>query len=264
MPAELDGLRLAFLSDFHVGSAHSRAMTRKAFEAIAADPPDIVLLGGDYFDNGNWQGNLNAFDDLAAFPHVAAVLGNHDHRHGSESVQTIASELRKRGARVLVNERTEFSIRGRNVAIAGVDDPYTHHDDLTAALRPNGSGPTTPLILLAHAPTIADTLPVGGAAIVLSGHTHGGQIRLSPAKRITPLDSAWYLDRVFGRPISRLQRGFHWERGAVFYVANGIGTTRLPVRLGAPPEILIVYLSAIPPHPDAPCDAVKRYVDVLG
>lgn len=161
---------------------------------------------------------------------------------------------------MLRNTSVSLRLRDWNVTIAGVDDPYTNHDDLEQTLR----GSDSPLILLAHAPVIESSLEPGMAGLVLTGHTHGGQIRLSPAKTLTPLDSTFYLDRLVGRRVSKYQRGFHWVRGNLLYVSNGIGTTRLPVRFMAPPEVTIFHLSREAPHTDEPCDSADRYVEDIG
>ncbi|HEX3724346.1 MAG TPA: hypothetical protein VHV31_16275, partial [Nitrolancea sp.] len=67
-----------------------------------------------------------------------------------------------------------------------------------------------------------------------------------------------------GRRVSRYQRGFHWVNGNLLYVSNGIGTTRLPIRFMAPPEIAIFHLSKAAPHPDVACDVAARYVEDIG
>lgn len=261
MPERLDGLRVAFLTDFHVGGPGSGAdLTRQSIELLAQEQPDLVLLGGDYVDKGRWQDESRAFDDLAQFPNVIGVLGNHDHRGGRAVSQTIKDGMAKRGVVILQNESVSVRLRNTDVAIAGVDDPYTGHDDVTRALH----GETWPLVLLAHAPVIEQSMTPGLAGLILCGHTHGGQVRLSPTRTLTPLDSTFYLDRVFGRPASRYQRGFHWVKGNLLYVSNGIGTTRLPIRFMAPPEITIFHLSKAAPHPDLSCDSSKRFVEDIG
>ncbi len=261
LPEQLDGLRVAFLTDFHVGGPGSgEELTRQAIELIAQEQPDLVLLGGDYVDKGRWQEDSSAFNDLSRFSSVVGVLGNHDHRGGRHVAQTIKEGMARRGVVILENESISVRMRNTDVTIAGVDDPYTGHEDFARTLR----GGSSPLVLLAHAPVIDDKLTPGMAGLILCGHTHGGQVRLSPARTLTPFDSTFYLDRVFGRPASRYQRGFHWAKGNLLYVSNGIGTTRLPIRFMAPPEITIFHLSKVAPHPDNPCDSPERYVEDIG
>jgi len=261
LPAELDGLRVAFLSDFHVaGPGRGASLTQQAIEIVAQERPDLVLLGGDYFDKGRWDDSSKVFDGLTAFSNVIGVLGNHDQKGGKHVAERVRQGMARRGAVILQNSAISVRVRDCDVTIAGVDDPYTNHDDLEQTLRGN----PWPLILLAHAPVIETSLEPGMAGLVLSGHTHGGQIRLSPAKTLTPLDSTFYLDRLVGRRISKYQRGFHWVNGNLLYVSNGIGTTRLPIRFMAPPEVTIFHLSKNAPHPDQACDAAARYVEDIG
>jgi predicted MPP superfamily phosphohydrolase len=261
LSAELEGLRVAFLTDFHVGGpGPGESLTAQAFDLMAQEQPDLILLGGDYFDKGRWDDTSTVFDGLSAFTNVIGVLGNHDQKRGEGVAERVCQGMAQRGVVMLRNSSTKVRLRDRDVTIAGVDDPYTNHDNLEQSLRESAP----PLILLAHAPVIESSLEPGMAGLVLTGHTHGGQIRLSPAKTLTPLDSTFYLDRLFGRRVSKYQRGFHWVRGNLLYVSNGIGTTRLPVRFMAPPEVTIFHLSREAPHTDEPCDSADRYVEDIG
>ncbi|HVX30001.1 MAG TPA: metallophosphoesterase [Nitrolancea sp.] len=261
LPAELEGLRVAFLSDFHVGGpGQGRNLTSQALDLVAQEQPDLILLGGDYFDKGHWDNESGVFDALSAFPRVVGVLGNHDQKRGEGVAERVCRGMEQRGVTILRNSTITLRLRDCDVTIAGVDDPYSNHDDLERTLR----GSAWPLILLAHAPVIESSLEPGMAGLVLTGHTHGGQIRLSPAKMLTPLDSTFYLDRVMGRRVSKYQRGFHWVRGNLLYVSNGIGTTRLPIRFMAPPEVTIFHLSREAPHSDKSCDSADRYVEDIG
>ena len=261
LPAELEGLRVAFLSDFHVdGPGRGENLTVQALDLVAQEQPDLVLLGGDYFDKGRWDDASTAFDGLSAFSNVIGVLGNHDQKRGERVAEKVCEGMARRGVVILRNSAISLRLRDRDVTIAGVDDPYTNHDDLGRTL----GNADSPLILLAHAPVIETSLEPGMAGLILTGHTHGGQIRLSPAKTLTPLDSTFYLDRLVGRRISKYQRGFHWAHGNLLYVSNGIGTTRLPVRFMAPPEVTIFHLSREAPHTDEPCDSADRYVEDIG
>ncbi len=261
LPVELEGLRVAFLSDFHVGGpGPCDDLTQQAIELVAQEQPELVLLGGDYVDHGHWSEDAPAFNELKGFTHVIGVLGNHDHKGGRRTVTAVKEGLEHRGVVMLRNQSVNVRVRDTDVTIAGVDDPYTGHDDFEKALR----GVERPLILLSHAPVIEDELRPGMAGMILCGHTHGGQIRLSPSKTLTPLDSTFYLDHFFGRPVSKYQRGFHWAKGNLLYVSNGIGMTRWPIRFMAPPEVAIFHLTTDIPHQDEPCDSADRYVEDIG
>lgn len=258
LPDQLEGLRVAYLTDFHVGGPGAGdELTRQAIQIIAQEQPDLVLLGGDYVDKGRWRDDAPAYNGLSDFPNVVGVFGNHDHRGGEQVVDAIRTGMARRGVVILQNKSISLRLRDTDVTIAGIDDPYTGHEDFRETFR----GASWPLVLLAHAPVIEEHLEPGMAGLILCGHTHGGQIRLSPARTVSMLDSTFYLDRIYGKPISRFLRGFHWVRGNLVYVSNGIGTTRFPVRFMAPPEITIFHLSKSAPHPDEPCDSAERYVE---
>lgn len=260
----LEGVRLAFLSDFHMyGRGRNRTMTRRAVKLVAAERPELVLLGGDFYDHAAWYRDGAVFAPLAAGgSQVFGVLGNHDFRGGRVNAREITGLLERQGVRVLRNQSTTTSVLGREVVISGVDDPYLRRDDLAAALDDVPAG-QHPLVLLAHAPSIVNGLPVGAADLVLSGHTHGGQIRLSPWRQLSPLDISFYLDRLYHRPLSRLQRGFQWTRGCLVYVTTGVGMTRWPLRFLAPPEVVFLTLTTGPADAAVGCDTAARYVRSL-
>ena len=178
---QLEGLRVAFLSDFHVnGPGVESDLARRAIEVTLQEEPDLVLLGGDYFDSAKSKMMTDAFDGLTSFEHVFGVLGNHDFRYGDQSARAVADVLEQRGVCVLRNSAVSVRIRDRDVTIVGVDDPYLERDDVDRALVMAREEATRPLIFMAHAPTLVSRLPVGIASLVLCGHTHGGQVRLSP------------------------------------------------------------------------------------
>lgn len=260
---DIEGLRIAFLTDFHIhGPGDNRRVTAQAFAATARFQPDLTLLGGDYFDHALWEGGEEAFRDLSATGPILGVLGNHDVFRGEHHAAAIVRILEQSGICILRNRAVTVPVRGREIIIAGVDDPFTHRADLASALS-EVPADRRPLILLSHAPLLADITPPGATGMILSGHTHGGQIRLSPFKTLTPLDISWYLDGLLDKPQSRCHRGIHWVRGNLIFVSNGIGTTHWPIRFLAPPEVLILNLTASPVDPTAPCDSPRRYVQSL-
>lgn len=140
---------------------------------------------------------------------------------------------------MLRNEHRVLSLRGggRFVVVA-VDDPSLGHDDLPAAMAglPDERQAALPAILLGHAPDIADRAPAGRFALVLAGHTHGGQIRFSPFKRRTPLE----LPMIAGGLDSAYARGTHLVRGNPLSVNAGLGVSGIPFRFLAPPEVVLL------------------------
>lgn len=260
LPPELEGLRAAFLSDFHLhGPRGNRRVARAALAAVERERPDMVFLGGDYFDHAQWEDDGTAFEAIGAWATPTfAVLGNHDFKGGRGNSEAIAALLERQGVCVLRNTSVRVRVRDRDVVIAGVDDPYLELANVEKALgRSQGE---RPLVLLAHAPSIAPLLPPGAAGLVLTGHTHGGQVRLSPVTTLSPLDISFYLDRLYRRPSSPYQRGFHWVRGSLLYVTTGLGVTRWRMRFLAPPEVVFLHFTAHPADPAAPCDDARRYV----
>ncbi len=259
---ETPALRIAFLTDFHVGGPGFGAqLTRTGLRSLLAWQPDLVLLGGDYFDQGRLV-CTDAFDLLASFERVYAVLGNHDHRRGSERAAAITRFLRERGVQVLRNERRMLDIPRADgstvsVELIGLDDPYTGLADRQLLAHPPGPAMR---ILLVHTPSILEQLPLGCADLLLCGHTHWGQVRLSRSPYLTALDAARYLDRWRRKPHSRLQRGWFWVNGVLAYVSSGLGTTQLPLRFFAPPELVRLELGPASPDCRWPCDDPRFYV----
>lgn len=263
LPPSLEGVRIAFITDFHIhGPGDNDRIAQRAFATVERLQPDLTLLGGDYFDHAHWEGGEKTFTELRTTGPVLGVLGNHDLFRGDRHAGTIARILEQSGVRMLRNQAVTVPVRGHEVIIAGVDDPFTRRADLAATLSTAPPG-KRPLVLLSHAPVIADTIPPASAGLILCGHTHGGQIRLSPFQTLTPLDISWYLDGPRGKPPSRYHRGIHWVHGNLLFVSNGIGTTHSPIRFLAPPEVLILELTAEPVDHAAPCDSSSRYVQPL-
>ena len=233
-PATEAPLRVALLSDLHVGSPHwGLARLDTLVERTNAEAPDIILLAGDYVIDGVWFGTkimpepiAEGLGRLRAPGGVIAVLGNHD---GWNDGPRIRRALTARGIVVLENEVHTFTVRGATFAIAGLADL------LTGVPRPaetfDLAPPGAPIIALVHEPDVFSS--VGDRpALTLAGHTHGGQVYLPLIGRpVVPSD--------FGE---RYAAGHVVERGRHLFVTTGVGTSILPVRLGVPPEIAILTL----------------------
>jgi predicted MPP superfamily phosphohydrolase len=230
-----DGLRVAQLSDLHVGPRTSPATIRAAIAAANAFEPDLVVLTGDYVSRSRAEieGMRVQLGGLRA-PTVA-VLGNHDVWVDPRGA---AAALRGHGYEVLENRWTTLRLRGAPLAVVGVGDRMTRRDDVAAATRglpPRGS---TPLVL-AHGPRTADQLrALGRPALCLSGHTHGGQINLP---LLTPL--------FFASIQEPYVRG-HYRLGDVqLYVNRGVGMSGIRVRVNAPAEVTLATLRRAEPIP---------------
>jgi hypothetical protein len=229
LPAGFEGYRIAQLSDLHIGGLWPRRRAERWVTRLNALDVDLVALTGDYVTHGAafHHDIAEVLSSMRARDGAVAVLGNHDYFGDAEALVTL---LRARGVVVLRNEQRAITRGGDCLTIAGVDDTWARRDDVERAMsgRPSG-GPT---IALAHDPRLFPALARRGAALVLSGHTHWGQIAL-------PFWPTRY-------NLSRLSYRYHagvYRRGpATLYVSPGLGTTGPPLRLGAPPEITVLQL----------------------
>lgn len=230
--AELDGLRIAFVSDVHSGTFMDARDVARLFERVAEHDPHLVCLGGDLVNS--LPDEMLAFREplrhLAAPLGVWAVPGNHEYV-SERDLKTFRDVLSEAGVRVLVNEG-ERLVHGRaSLWLAGVDDHSLGRPDLPLALH--GAAPHEPVLLLSHHPDLFVESAAAGVDLTLAGHTHGGQIVLG------------------GRtPLRHTRLGYwrgHFRRGdAQLYVSRGAGVTILPLRVGAPAEIPIVTLRVRP------------------
>ncbi|HWU90777.1 MAG TPA: metallophosphoesterase [Kofleriaceae bacterium] len=213
-----DGVRIAQLSDIHVGHLTPRAHIRAAVDAANGAAPDLIVLTGDYV---GWRRSEAALagDQLAGLraSRVLAVLGNHDYFTWGAGVR---SALERNGYEVLRNQTTVATVRGAPLAVVGVDDPVTRHDDLDAAFA--GAPAGVPRVVLCHGPDRAPAIAERGAALVLSGHTHGGQIFV---RGIT--------DRLMKRIGLNYRRGrYDLAGGGTLYVTPGVGFSGITRRVG--------------------------------
>ena len=227
LPRRLDGLKVVQLSDIHHGPLTSRAQIERAVEVANSLQPDIVALTGDYVSHERKyvQPCAEMLGRLRARRGVYAVLGNHDNWVDAELVTDL---FRAEGIRVLKNEGLRFEDRGASFWLAGVDDTMVGLEDLPLALA--GSRDEELKLLLAHNPVILRRAARAGVDLVLSGHTHGGQV-------------AWRNERsASGRVRRRILRGLARRGETQIYVTRGLGTVVLPVRYGCPPEVTLLTL----------------------
>lgn len=224
----LDGLRIAFLSDVHAGSFLREQELVRLFERVQEQRPDLVLLGGDLINTREREILMfrEPLQRLRPRYGVFAVPGNHDHFFGPD-IGLWTAFLQEHGVEVLNNRGCRIEHGGGSFWLCGVDDLTEGTPDLAAALR--GRRDREPAILLAHHPDFFFEAAAVDIDLTLSGHTHGGQIRIA----------GW-------APIhhSRFgyERGWFTVNGCRLYVGRGVGVTVLPVRIDATPEIPIVTL----------------------
>lgn len=223
-----DGVRIAQLSDIHVGNMTPASHVRAAVDAANAARPDLVVLTGDYVCWRRHEAEM-VHDQLAGLRahRVLAVLGNHDYFTWGRGV---ASALEKNGYEVLRNQHTLVELHGASLALVGIDDPVTRHDDLDVAFK--GTHEKHTKVVLCHAPDAAPRLATRGADLVLSGHTHGGQIYI---KGIT--------DRLMKKVGLNYRRG-HFDFGKTrLYVTPGVGFSGVTRRMGEGTDAEVAVLT---------------------
>jgi len=226
LPAKLDGFRIVHLSDIHHSPFTGLDHIRRAVKISNRLKPDIFLLTGDYVSHHPEfiAPVAEVLAELNAVYGTYACLGNHDHWTDAELVTHL---FRGEGINVLINEGFRLETDNGSFWLAGVDDYMVGKTDVASSLK--GSYPDELKILLAHNPIIFRQSVRSGVDLTLSGHTHGGQIKLrDEEKRILPR--------------RKLSSGLHRRGNSQIYITRGIGTVVLPVRFQCPPEISLLEL----------------------
>lgn len=228
LPKKLDGLKIIHLSDMHHSPFTGLEHINRAIKVANRLKPDMFVLTGDFVshDTEYIKPVAQAIGQLKADYGVHACLGNHDHWTDPDMV---ADELNNVGINVLINEGQRAEIRGVGIWLAGVDDHMVGKTDLPAALK--GSFPDEFKLLLAHNPIIFRKAVRGSIDLTLSGHTHGGQVKM----RAKPEQKRLLRRR-------KLTAGLHQRKDSAIYITRGIGTVVLPVRYQCPPEISLLEL----------------------
>jgi uncharacterized protein len=230
LPEVLDGFRIVQLSDIHHSPFTSREQIKRAVDTANSLQPDIIALTGDYISKERRYAAPCAemLGRLRARHGVYAVLGNHDHWTDAALITDL---FRAEGITMLVNQGMRFEKNGAAFWLAGVDDTMVGLEDLSLALA--GSSEDELKLLLAHNPIILRRAARAGVDLVLSGHTHGGQVSLRPERSAS------------GRPRRRLLKGLARQGETQIYVTRGLGTVVLPVRFGCPPEVSLLELRCV-------------------
>lgn len=236
LPRRLDGLRILHISDLHLRPGSQLALELPAL--VADVPHDLLLYTGDFIDDDEGIDHVGAL--LSRMPSTApryGVLGNHDHQplgreRGRNNVPRLKRMLANAGVDLLTNESRALYDDG--LYLVGLDDPCTKHDNLRAATA--GVPRDACSIMLVHSPDMVLRLHGFQPSLMLSGHTHGGQIRLP---WLGPLITMSNLPR-------RAVMGLFSYAGVQVFVTRGIGYSGLDIRINCPAEATVLTLRAAP------------------
>lgn len=225
LPSALAGLTIGFLSDLHRSQTVAHELIARAAQLLMDERPDIIVLGGDYVTWGDRRyvgPSVHALSGLSAPHGVFAVLGNHD------DDRDMPAALGAKGFTVLRDARTRLTVRGETIDMAGIRYWTRKVTDIARVLR--GASPLT--ILLAHTPMRLYEASALAVPLMLSGHTHGGQIVLPG------------LGAIAAREFPIVAGSGRLESTTAF-VSRGVGTVYVPVRLNCPPEAALLTLAPV-------------------
>ena len=248
LPASLQGLKIGLLTDLHASFIVSGETIRSAGRLLMAENPDLIVMTGDYISGSTkfLSGSIGQFNHeylskcVKALAHLKAplgiygVLGNHDFWSGPESVKAICEMFtRQIGMVWLRNRSVELHKGGSPFHMLGVDDYWEESCSLTEACK--GVDEDSVKILLSHNPDINDDISLAGKRIdlVLSGHTHGGQI-------VMPFLGQPVMPSKFGQ---KYRAGLVFDGGRQTYISRGVGCLLAPIRLNCPPEATVLTLT---------------------
>jgi predicted MPP superfamily phosphohydrolase len=233
-------LRIAFASDLHIGPTTPSGVLDNAFALLRAAKPDVLALGGDYVFLGATQGRVRELNDRVtsvAAPIKIAVLGNHDFWARPARLEVALSGA---GTIVMVNEAMRLPPPHDDVAILGLDDPYTSEDRRAGEAAVDKAlaevADAAVKIAVCHSPDGLSWLRGKGVHFLMCGHTHGGHVALPGGKPI-----------VMKSPMGRLYPwGFHDVDGLQLFVSRGVGGSLVPVRTFAPPDVAVFTFASGP------------------
>jgi uncharacterized protein len=232
LPAELSGLRIVHLSDFHLGfPSRGEHAVHRAVRWTVEREPDLTAITGDLLSRPSAEPRLRML--LNRLPGSFAVLGNHDFASSRDPFSKPSAVTELGTTAVLSDEARTVELRGRRVQVVGVDP--RSYQQRTARPERLADQDADLRILLCHFPNVIDKLPPGVFDLVLAGHLHGGQICVpyGRGKKLRLAHMRWtYAEGLYRRP------------GGVLHVSPGLGTTFVPFRFFARPEATELVLQS--------------------
>jgi len=222
LPESLSGIRIGLLTDIHRSATVPHELIASAVTLLLAEAPDLIILGGDYIsfnDRSFAEAAADALAPLSAPVGVFGVVGNHD------DDREVPAALEKRGVEMLMDARTRVTIRGEALDLIGIRYWTRRIGDIAKVAR----GATAASIFISHTPMRLTEAAALGLPLMLSGHTHGGQVVLPG------------LGPIAARGFPIIAGEGHRENTTGF-VSRGVGTVYLPVRVQCPPEVAVLTL----------------------
>lgn len=234
IPASFDGFKIVQFSDTHIGFQYTLTQFHDLITKINALNPDIIVFTGDLVDEPNkydWSPKLTQLlHDLKAYYGKYWIYGNHD--HGGYGTEIVRDVMEKANFNLLQNSHQVIEKDVDRIILAGIDDVILGSPNLTEALQ--HTNPELFTILLSHEPDFADIAKKHPVDVQLSGHSHGGQVRLPLLGHLyTPIYAEKYVEGNYTFDSSDFK----------LFVSRGIGTTRLPYRFFCKPEITVFTLN---------------------
>lgn len=228
VPEAFEGFRIAFISDLHYKSLLKEKGLNDLVRLLIAQKADVLLMGGDYQEGCEYVEPLfSALSRVKTPMGTYGVMGNNDYERCHDD---IVRTMEHYGMRVLEHKVDTLRKDGQQIIIAGVRNPFD--------LASNGVSPTLALsprdfvILLVHTPDYIEDVSVANTDLALAGHTHGGQVRIFG---VAPILNSHYGNRFL--------TGLAYNTAKIpLIVTNGIGTSQMPIRIGAPAEIIMITL----------------------
>ena len=228
VPEAFEGFRIAFISDLHYKSLFKEQGLNSLVDLLIAQKADVLLMGGDYQEGCEYVEPLFAALSRVKTPMgTYGVMGNNDYERCHDD---IVRTMEHYGMRVLEHKVDTLRKDGQQILIAGVRNPFD--------LARNGVSPSLALspkdfvILLVHTPDYIEDVSIANTDLALAGHTHGGQVRIFGVAPILPSH--------YG---NRFVTGLAYNSAKIpLIVTNGIGTSQVPIRIGAPAEIVVITL----------------------